>query len=269
MASEPLAPKPLAPPPGLTAVKPGRQRTDSWPLIDRIGYWLCWATGVALCVIALAIVLFMFVKGISYLKPSLFFESPAPAVHQDEAGGFLDPIIGTFILTALGILIAGPIGIAIAAWLSEYARPRPLARAVESAIEMIGGVPSVVLAIFGLLVFSQGALGFLSQRAANGAARQSTAIRQGAITLEKVDMVEFLCLYETTASLSETPVTDKQRSLRHSHSSSPNVAMTLREPYSSNSFHLPPSLRPASWAALVRGTPWAIRPRTSPARLAK
>jgi phosphate transport system permease protein len=181
MASEPLAPKPLAPPPGLRAVKPGRQRTDSWPLIDRIGYWLCWATGVALCVIALAIVLFMFVKGISYLKPSLFFESPAPAVHQDEAGGFLDPIIGTFILTALGIAIAGPIGVAIAAWLSEYARPRALARAVESAIEMIGGVPSVVLAIFGLLVFSQGALGFLSQRAANGAVYGRSFFAAGAI----------------------------------------------------------------------------------------
>jgi phosphate transport system permease protein len=181
MASEPMAPKPLAPPPGLTAVKPGRQRTDSWPLIDRIGYWLCWATGIALCAIALAIVLFMLVKGISYLKPSLFVQSPAPAVHQDEAGGFLDPIIGTFILTALGILIAGPIGVGIAAWLSEYARPRALARGVESAIEMIGGVPSVVLAIFGLLVFSQSALGFLSQRAANGSVYGRSFFAAGAI----------------------------------------------------------------------------------------
>ena len=53
-------------------------------------------------------------------------------------------------------------------WLSEYGRPAALARAVESAIEMIAGVPSIVLAIFGLLVFSQGFLGFLSQHAANG-----------------------------------------------------------------------------------------------------
>ncbi|HEX3911294.1 MAG TPA: ABC transporter permease subunit [Solirubrobacteraceae bacterium] len=180
-AAEPLAPTPLAPPPGLTAVKPAGQRTSSWPLIDRVGYWLCWATGIALCAIALAIVLFMFVKGISYLKPSLFVESPAPAVHQDEAGGFLDPILGTFILTALGIAIAAPLGIAIAAWLSEYARPRALARAVESAIEMIGGVPSVVLAIFGLLLFSQGFLGFLSQRAANGAVYGRSFFAAGAI----------------------------------------------------------------------------------------
>jgi phosphate transport system permease protein len=162
-------PPPALAPAGLAVVRPRRQSTASWPLIDRIGYWLCWATGIALCAIALGIVLYMFVKGVSYLQPSLFVHSPSPSVRQSEAGGFLDPIVGTFILTALGIAIAAPAGVAIAAWLSEYARPRALARAVESAIEMIGGVPSVVLAIFGLLVFSQGFLGFLSQRAANGA----------------------------------------------------------------------------------------------------
>jgi phosphate transport system permease protein len=151
------------------AVRPKRQSTSAWPLVDRIGYWLCWATGVALCLIALGIVLFMFIKGISYLQPSLFVESPAPSTHQSQSGGFFDPIVGTLILTAEGILLAAPVGIAIAAWLSEYGRPRGLARAVESAIEMIGGVPSVVLAIFGLLVFSESALGFLSQNAANGA----------------------------------------------------------------------------------------------------
>jgi phosphate transport system permease protein len=168
MAGAPLV-APASAPPSLTVMRPRRQRTSSWPLIDRVGFWLCWATGIALCLIALAIVVFMFVKGISYLKPSLLVHSPAPSVRQSESGGFLDPIIGTVILTALGILIAGPIGVAIAAWLSEYGRPRPLARAVESAVETIGGVPSVVLAIFGLLVFSADFLGFLSQRAANGA----------------------------------------------------------------------------------------------------
>jgi phosphate transport system permease protein len=168
MPGAPLVAPPSAPS-GLAVMRPRRQRTSSWPLIDRVGFWLCWATGIALCLIALAIVVFMFVKGISYLKPSLLVHSPAPSVRQSESGGFLDPIIGTVILTALGILIAGPIGVAIAAWLSEYGRPRPLARAVESAVETIGGVPSVVLAIFGLLVFSADFLGFLSQRAANGA----------------------------------------------------------------------------------------------------
>jgi phosphate transport system permease protein len=165
MATQGLAPAPA----GLVVVRPRRQSTASWPLVDRIGYWLCWATGIALCAIALAIVLFMLVKGVSYLRPSLFVQSPAPSAVQSQAGGFLDPIIGTFILTAEGTLIAAPIGVALAAWLSEYGRPPLLARAVDSAIEMIAGIPSVVLAIFGLLLFAQGFLGFLSQRAATGA----------------------------------------------------------------------------------------------------
>jgi phosphate transport system permease protein len=151
------------------AVRPPRQSTAAWPLADRVGYWLCWATGIALCLIAVAIVVFMLVKGVAYLRPALFVEHPAASLQQSQSGGFLDPIEGTLIITAIGTLIAAPAGVALAVWISEYGRPTALARAVESAIDVIAGVPSVVLAIFGLLVFSEGFLGFLSQNAANGA----------------------------------------------------------------------------------------------------
>jgi phosphate transport system permease protein len=160
-----LAPKP----PELSVVRPKRQGTASWPLLDRAGYWLCWATGIALCLIVVWIVIFMLVKGIAYLRPALFVEHPAASLQQSQSGGFLDPIVGTLIVTALGTLIAAPAGVALAVWISEYGRPAPIARAVESAIDVIAGVPSVVLAIFGLLVFSEGFLGFLSQHAASGA----------------------------------------------------------------------------------------------------
>jgi phosphate transport system permease protein len=147
---------------------PPRETTASWPLADRVGYWLCWATGIGLCLIALAIVLFMFVEGVSSLQLSLFLHSPAPSLHQSQSGGFLDPIIGTLIVTAIGTTIAAPLGVALATWLSEYGRPSWLVRAVESAIETIAGVPSVVLAIFGLLLFAHGFFGFLSGSAGNG-----------------------------------------------------------------------------------------------------
>src|SRR6185295_16114274 len=55
-----------------------------------------------------------------------------------------------------------PLGVATAVWLSEYARPAWLARAVESGVEIVAGTPSVVLAIFGLLVFQSTVFGFLS-----------------------------------------------------------------------------------------------------------
>jgi phosphate transport system permease protein len=170
MASDPQA---LSPPLGPSRV-PGqgaagaRDSLAAWPLIDRAGYLLCWAAGLALCTIASAIVLFMLIKGIAYLSPSLLVQSPSSSISQSSSGGFLDPIEGTLIITAIGISIATPVGVGVAAWLSEYRRPAWLARLVESAIEMIAGVPSVLLAIFGLLVFAPHLLAFLSQTTGGG-----------------------------------------------------------------------------------------------------
>jgi phosphate transport system permease protein len=178
MSTAPLAP---APPSGSAIARAPRERTSAWPLVDRIGYWLCWTVGIGLCLIALAIVLFMLVKGISYLRPSLLVQSPAPSQVQSQSGGFLDPIEGTLMVAVLGIVIAAPLGVAIAAWLSEYARPAWLARTVESALEIMSGAPSVVLALFGLLLFAQNFLGFLSQRAAGGAVYGRSFFAAGAI----------------------------------------------------------------------------------------
>jgi phosphate transport system permease protein len=168
MASAPTAAGPARPDPRSIA-RPRRESTTSWPLVDRIAHALCWAVGIGLCAIAGAIVLFMLVKGISQLHLSLFTESPSPSLHQSQAGGFKDPLIGTFVVTAIGIAIAGPVGVGIGTWLTEYARPRWLARAVESGIETIAGVPSVVLALFGLLIFAQPFLSFLSASTNGGA----------------------------------------------------------------------------------------------------
>jgi phosphate transport system permease protein len=112
------------------------------------------------------------VRGLQYLSIGALFERPvtlSTTVSTGTQGGYLDPIEGTLILTALGTLIALPIGVATAVWLSEYARPAWLARAVESGVEIVAGTPTIVLAIFGLLVFTQGAFGFLSFTAAGGA----------------------------------------------------------------------------------------------------
>jgi phosphate transport system permease protein len=166
MADAALAPAPLVP--SQPVARPRREGTSAWPLIDRVGYWACWATGALLALVTAWILVLMLVKGISYFDLKLLVTSPAPSVAQASSGGFLDPIVGTLLVTGLGTLIAGPLGVALAVWLVEYGRPRWLARVFDSAIEVIAGVPSVVLAIFGLLIFAKPWLAFLSQRAANG-----------------------------------------------------------------------------------------------------
>jgi len=177
MASAPAANLPARPRGGAR----GQDSISSWPLVDRVGYVLCWAAGLLLCAIAAAIVLVMLVKGIAYLRPGLLVESPSAAKSQSATGGFLDPIEGTLLVTAIGIALAAPIGVAVAVWLSEYRRPAGLARAVESGIEMIAGAPSVVLAFFGLLVFARPSLAFLSQTSAGGSVYGRSFLVAGAM----------------------------------------------------------------------------------------
>ena len=145
------------------------ESTSTWRTGDRIALALCWVAGIALCVIAAAIVLYMLYKGMQTLRPQLLVERPADGSSQAHAGGFLDPLVGTLLLTTMGTAIALPLGVATALWIVEYGRPEALARAVETGIEMVAGTPTIVLAIFGLAVFSQDAFGFLSFTAAGNA----------------------------------------------------------------------------------------------------
>jgi phosphate transport system permease protein len=150
-----------------TIPRAGKERT--WRLSDRIGLGVAWALGLLFCAITAAIVLYLLVQGIKYVSPSLLVTHPTVSLTNANAtGGFLDPLIGTVILAVLAMLIACPLGIAIAVWLSEFGRPAALARVAESIVEMLAGTPSIVLALFGTLLFESPALGFLSQTTNSG-----------------------------------------------------------------------------------------------------
>ena len=152
-----------------------------WRLIDRAGLALCWAAGLLLCAVAASIVIYMLFRGLQYLSLDLLFTHPLPDLDQSKTGGFLDPLIGTFVLTIVGILIATPLGVATAVWLVEYARPFWLARAVESGVEVVAGTPSIVLAIFGLIIFQEKVFGFLSFTGEGGAVFGRSFLTAGAM----------------------------------------------------------------------------------------
>lgn len=146
-----------------------RDSVRNWPWQDRIGYYAAWGAGVALIAVAGSIVLYMAYRGIEYFDLGLFLESPNSTLNQAQSGGFKDPIVGTALLLVMSTLLAAPLGVAIAVWLTEYGRPKGLARAVESAVEVVAGTPSIVLAMFGLVFFQQQWLAVLTFDAEGGA----------------------------------------------------------------------------------------------------
>jgi phosphate transport system permease protein len=148
---------------------PRRESMRNWRWTDRLGLLAAWAVGIMLCLIAGAIVIYMAVRGLQYLKPELLWTHPNPEVDQSKTGGFFDAILGTVILTVIGIGIATPIAVATAVWIVEYGRPSWLARCVESGIEIVAGTPDIVIAIFGLALFQNSLFSWMSFTAEGGA----------------------------------------------------------------------------------------------------
>jgi phosphate transport system permease protein len=180
----------MEPPPTRRARSDPAGSWRDWPLRDRVLLGACWAAGLALIAIAGAIVLYMAVKGVQYLRPDLLFSRPQAEIDQSKSGGFLDPIIGTLIIVCGALVIAAPLGVATAVWLTEYGRPTWLARAVESGVEVIAGTPSIVLALFGLAFFAQQGLGWLSTTGEGGAVfGRSLFICCAVLSMEAVPLI--------------------------------------------------------------------------------
>jgi phosphate transport system permease protein len=162
--------------------KRGRRSSPwTWRWSDRLVLVCAWGAGIGLCVIAAAIVLYMGYRGLQYLRPGLLFSRPQISASQSGSGGFLDPLLGTMLLTVIGIALALPLSVASAVWIAEYGRPSWLARVVESSIEIVAGTPDIVIALFGLAVFQLGVFAPLSFTSEGGGVYGRSFIAAGAM----------------------------------------------------------------------------------------
>ncbi|MBN1474846.1 MAG: phosphate ABC transporter permease subunit PstC [Syntrophaceae bacterium] len=67
--------------------------------------------------------------------------------------GIFPLIVGSFIVTIMATLIAVPLGVLAAIYISEIA-PRVIKEILKSVIELLAGLPSVVLGFFGMVVIA-------------------------------------------------------------------------------------------------------------------
>ena len=81
---------------------------------------------------------------------------------DQKSFGVLPLISGTLYLTALGLIVAVPLGLGSAVYLAEYASPRAR-RVIKPVLELLAGIPTIVLGYFALTfitpVLLQGILG--------------------------------------------------------------------------------------------------------------
>jgi phosphate transport system permease protein len=130
----------------------GRGRTRRRLLANRLAEILALIAALV-AVIVLGIVVWSVAKrGASQLSIS-FLTSDLPLFGQ-PGGGIAPLIVGTGVIVGIAALIAVPVGVLIAIFTDEFAPPR-LARAIQLVIDLMNGLPSIIIAIFvfGLIVY--------------------------------------------------------------------------------------------------------------------
>jgi phosphate transport system permease protein len=138
---------------GLARRPSGRSR------LERAVKALLFAAAVVSVATTLAIVFSLLRETISFLGDVpigdyLFGTKWTPQFAGDQQSfGVLPLVWGTFYLTAIGLLVAVPVGILSGMYLSEFA-PRRVAKVIKPVLEVLAGVPTIVFGYFALTFFT-------------------------------------------------------------------------------------------------------------------
>jgi phosphate transport system permease protein len=134
--------------PGAASALP---RLRNW---DRAFRWLTFSSAAAVLVLLGSVIVVLVIGAMPALKTFgldfLVDESWNPVT---EKFGALAPVYGTIVVALIAMLVAVPIGIGIAVFLSELC-PQRLRAPIGIAIELLAGIPSIIYGIWGLFVFA-------------------------------------------------------------------------------------------------------------------
>lgn len=116
---------------------------------DKVFSTASMAAGILILVTLFAVALFLFLQAIP-----AFTADPAEVSGGKGFLSYIWPIvIGTVIAAAIAIVLATPVGLGVALFISHYA-PRRLAAPLGYVIDLLAAIPSVIYGIWGYLVLA-------------------------------------------------------------------------------------------------------------------
>jgi phosphate transport system permease protein len=117
---------------------------------DAIATGVLWAMAVSIILMLAAFVIYLVYLGAGSLTPSFIFGQP----KETTAGGGIGPeIYNSFYILVLTLVFTVPIAVSAGIYLQEYAQPGVFRAIVQFSAESLATVPSIVMGLFGLLIF--------------------------------------------------------------------------------------------------------------------
>ena len=83
--------------------------------------------------------------GLRWVDVALFTQNTPPPV---SAGGMANALLGSLLLTLVGVVVGTPIGILAATWLAEFGRHSRLAAVIRFINDILLSAPSIVIGVF-------------------------------------------------------------------------------------------------------------------------
>lgn len=111
---------------------------------------LLWTATALTIGVLLFIIVFILIKGLPHVSWQFLTESPRVMGRE---GGIFPIIVGTLFITALAIIIAAPIGVATAVYLTEYTRGGRITTFIRFGTDCLAGIPSIIFGLFGFVFF--------------------------------------------------------------------------------------------------------------------
>ena len=146
------APLALEPPAGGLRLRRGWNALRPAPsAVERIVVVLLWAMAALTVGVLVFIIAYILVHGLPYVTWTFLTDSPR---RLGREGGIFPMIVGTAIVTGLAVLIAAPIGVATAVYLTEYTREGRLTALIRFGADCLAGIPSIVFGLFGFVFFA-------------------------------------------------------------------------------------------------------------------
>ena len=123
-------------------------------IVEKIFGVLAVGAAVLACAILVVVLGTLVYKGASAVNLD-FFTKARPLFG--EKGGVADALVGSALVVGMAMLMAIPFAVLVAIYMSEYAGPR-VARALKIVLDVLNGVPAIVVGIFvfGILVVGHG-----------------------------------------------------------------------------------------------------------------